>query len=257
MAQAGQRGTNDLASSHRYLLSPDVVLMPVEDGTAQLVDLDGSFFGLSEIAAEMLKGTLDRGEEDTVHRIATEYNAGFEEVRSDLTELLTTLRARGLIRRTDDSMRVVKLRTAIALGFSYPALMVVWLVPNLHLKATVLQAFARLSFALAGWARTVEAWQKRLNRFHVAVASPAPEGFIDATEDAIRRSASDRPSIACKERALSCWFTLQSAGIPAALVMGVQFSPFSGHCWCEVDGRIVADSAEQCKGYRPVIRYDR
>ncbi len=79
----------------RYLLSPDVLFMPLEDGTAQLIDLDGSFYGLSETAALMLKSTLDTGEPDAVRRIAAQYNAGLNRVHADFAELLETMRAKG------------------------------------------------------------------------------------------------------------------------------------------------------------------
>jgi hypothetical protein len=51
------------------------------DGAATL---DGSFFCLSETAAQMFKGTLSQGEQDTVQRIAGDYNADRDRVRADL-----------------------------------------------------------------------------------------------------------------------------------------------------------------------------
>lgn len=255
MVEPAQQRPDDPAFYGRYLLSPDVVLMPLEDGTAQLVDLDGSFFGLSETAARMLKGTLDMGEQDAVQRIAAEYNVDRDRVYTDLTALLGTLRAKGLIRRSDDHLPAVRLRTAIALAISYPVLRIVAPVRNQRLKALTLLAAARLCIALAGWARTVEAWQRCLKRSGGPAANSERERLIDTIDSATCRSASELPSIACKERALCCWFMLNSAGIPARLVMGVQFHPFSGHCWCEVDERILTDSPERCKAYTPVICY--
>ncbi|MBV8359625.1 MAG: lasso peptide biosynthesis B2 protein [Deltaproteobacteria bacterium] len=247
---------SDPASHGRYLLSPDVVLMPLEDGTAQLVDLDGSFFGLSKTAVQMLKGTLEMGKGDTVQRIAADYNADHDRVDADLTALLGTLRAKGLIRRSDDHLPAVRLRTIIALAISYPALRIVAPVRNQWLKALALLAAARLCFALAGWARTVEAWQKCLKRSYRPVANLELERLIDTIDRATRHSASHLPSIACKERALCCWFMLRSAGVPARLVMGMRVLPLSGHCWCQVDERILTDSPEHCKAYTPVICYD-
>jgi Transglutaminase-like superfamily/Coenzyme PQQ synthesis protein D (PqqD) len=256
MVEPAQRRPGNPALRARYLLSPNVVLMPLEDGTAQLVHLDGSFFGLSETAARMLKGTLDMGEEDAVQRIATEYNTDHDRVYTDLTALLGTLRAKGLIRRSDDHLPTVRLRTAIALAISYPVLKIVAPVRNQRLKALALLAAARLCFALVGWARTVEAWQRCLKRPHGPPADSERERLIDTIDNSTRRSASDLPSIACKERAICCWFMLHSAGVPARLVMGMRFLPLSGHCWCEVDERILTDSPERCKLYTPVICYD-
>jgi hypothetical protein len=255
MADPARRLPSDPPALGYCRLSPDVVLIPLEDGTAGLLDLDGSFFGLSELAAAMLIGTLDKNAPDTVERIAAEYNADVARVRADLSELLRTLRAKGLIRVSGDRSSA-RLRTVIAIAVSSPVLKTLGLVRNPWLKAPALLAVARLSFALAGWARTVDAWQKCLRRSHVAAVGSERERLIDMIDSATRSSASGLPSIACKERALCCWFMLHSAGIPARLVMGVQFVPFSGHCWCEVDDRILTDSPERCKAYTPVVHYD-
>jgi Transglutaminase-like superfamily/Coenzyme PQQ synthesis protein D (PqqD) len=256
MGEPARRRPSDPISDGRYLLSPNVVLMPLEDGTAQLVDLDGSYFGLSETAAQMLKAALDTGEQEAVQRIAAEYNADYDRLHADLTALLGTLRAKALIRRSDDHLPAVRLRTMVALAISYPVLKIVARVRSQRLKALALLAAARLCFALAGWARTVETWQKCLKRPHGPAANSERERLIDIIDRAIRRSASNLPSISCKERALCCWLMLRSAGVPARLVMGVRVHPFSGHCWCEVDERILTDSPEHCKAYIPVICYD-
>ena len=230
--------------------------MPLDDGTAQLVDLDGAFFGLSETATQMLRGVLDLDEQDAVQRIAAEYNADHNRIYTDLTALLGTLRAKGLIRRCNDHLPAIRLRTAIALAISYPILRIVAPIRNQRLKALVLLATARLCFALAGWARTIEAWRKCLIQPHAPAANSERERLIGTIDSATSRSASELPSIACKERALCCWFMLHSAGVRARLVMGVRFPPLSGHCWCEVDERILTDSPEHCKAYAPVICYD-
>jgi len=243
-------------TASRYVLSPDVVFLALDDGTARLLDLDGSFFGLSDIAAEMLKGTLDQGIAATVQRIAAEYDGQLERVQADLAALLGKLRTKSLIRLSDDPLPAVKLRAAIAIAISFPALRILGLLRNQRLKAGALLALARACFAVAGWARTVEAWQKCLKRPHDAVSNLEQEQLIDAIDGATRRSASALPSIACKERALCCWFMLHSAGVPVKLVMGVQFFPFSGHCWCEVGDRILTDFPERCKAYTPVISYE-
>jgi len=256
MVEPTHRFTGTSAACPRYMLCPDVLLIPLEEGTARLVDLDGSFFDLSQTAAQMLKSRLEQSEADTIQQIAAEYNADLDTVHTDLTALLADLRAKGLIWRSDDRLPWLTLRTAIAITLCYPGLWILGLVRNQRLKAPALLALARLSFELAGWARTVEAWQKYLRTQQVLAAGSERERLIDAIDSAIRRSPRVVHSIACKERALCCWFMLRSAGIPAKLVMGVQFSPFAGHCWCEVDGRILTDSPESCETYTPVICYE-
>jgi len=221
-----------------------------------LVDLDGSFFSLSETAAQMLKEALETSEPETVQRIAANYHADLDRFHADLTALLRTLRNKGLIRRRVDRLVQPRLRGVLALAISYPLLRIAVMLHHGRLKVMALLTLARLSFALAGWARTVEAWQKCLKGGHPPSNTIKREQLIDTIESATRRSAAGLPSIACKERALTCWFLLHSAGISARLVMGVRPAPFSSHCWCEVDDGIVADSPEQCHSYTPVICYD-
>jgi hypothetical protein len=99
----------------RYVLCPDVILMPVADGTARLVNLDGSAFHLSQTAIEMLKGVLQDREEQTVRRVAAEHLTDIAVVESDLSTLLAALRAKGLLRRRDERVIGLRLRTVIAL----------------------------------------------------------------------------------------------------------------------------------------------
>jgi hypothetical protein len=243
-------------ASSRYVLCPNVILLPLADRTACLLDLDGSFFNLSQTAAQMLKGILEQNQADAIEQIAAEYNADVDRVREDLIALITQLRTKDLIRRNDERVRETGLRTAIAITLSYPGLGLLRRVHNQRLKALALLTLARTSFRLAGWARTVGAWRKYVGSHHFLVAASQRERLIDAIDGAIRRSPKDVPSNACKERALCCWFMLRSVGIPAKLVMGVQFQPFSGHCWCEVDGKILSDSSENCKAYTRLVDYD-
>jgi coenzyme PQQ synthesis protein D (PqqD)/transglutaminase superfamily protein len=226
MAELSQQRPSNPASQGRYLLSPDVVFMPLADGTAQLIDLDGSFYGLSETAALMLKNTLATDERGALQQIAAHYNADLDRVHADLAELLRTLRAKGLIRCTDDRVPAVGLRTAMAVAISYPVFKIVTPIHNQRLRVFVLLALARLCFALFGWARTVAAWHKCLRCFPVLAADSPRQQVIDTIDDAVGRSADKLPSISCKERALCCWYMLRSAGVPAKLVMGVRFLPF-------------------------------
>jgi Transglutaminase-like superfamily/Coenzyme PQQ synthesis protein D (PqqD) len=248
---------NVATEGRHYRLAPDVVFIPLEGGTAQLIDLDGSFFSLSQTAALMLKATLDVGEAEAARQIATEYDVDPRAVCVDLRGLLRTLGERGLIQRGDDHPRRFGLRRAAASLVSYPAVMIAALISSPRLKALVLLAFARLSFALAGWARTMEAWQKHMvSPLDVSSTAHERQQLVDTIESAIRFSAHAWRAISCKERALGCWFMLRSAGVPARLVMGVRLSPFAAHCWCEVDERVLTDAPDDSQAYTPMICYD-
>ena len=82
------------------------------------------------------------------------------------------------------------------------------------------------------------------------------ESGVRALDDALRQTAAGHLLVmACKERALSCWALLRWAGAPAALVVGLDLFPLTGHCWCEVGSRIVTDFEDRCASYMPVARY--
>jgi hypothetical protein len=61
--------------------------------------------------------------------------------------------------------------------------------------------------------------------------------------------------VQCKERSLCAWTLLAWAGVPASLVVGVDFYPFVGHCWCTCGEQIVGDDFDFCARYHPVAIY--
>src|SRR5689334_12444589 len=85
-----------------FILCEGVVHFEVEDGTSRLLDLGGRFYGLSAVATQMLRATLDAGPEAAAQRLAREYGVPPERVRGDLITLLVGLERKGLIRRATD-----------------------------------------------------------------------------------------------------------------------------------------------------------
>jgi hypothetical protein len=72
----------------------------------------------------------------------------------------------------------------------------------------------------------------------------------------IRQLASGHPlPMACKERALACWLLLRWEGLAARLVVGLEFFPLVGHCWCEVGSLVLSDYPDHCEFYTPVLNY--
>jgi hypothetical protein len=128
-------------------------------------------------------------------------------------------------------------------------------VGNERFKTFAQLIIARFCFALTGWARSIDAFQKCLAAPRIGALCIEPGGFISTIENTILTSAARLRSITCKEHALCCWFMLHSAGIRARLVMGVRLSPFSGHCWCEVDGHVLMDTRENCETYTTLVTY--
>lgn len=242
------------ADGGAYALSPAVVLLAVDDGSARLFDLDGAFYALTESAAEMLQGALAHGIDATVVRLAERYAVAPGRIRSDIEALFDDLARRRLIERTGARKRRGRLRRLSARAVIGPVLRCLALfAASERLMVVTLIGFARVCTAMFGWGPTVEAWRAAIRP---QASRSSAEDMIERIDGAIRRTAEKIPSVACKERALACWYLLCSKGIPATLVMGVQLYPMAGHCWCQVGDRVLTDYARRCAAFVPIVRYE-
>src|SRR5579875_313383 len=217
----------------KYMLAGGVVFLPVDDGSARLLDLDGSFYALSASGTEMLEGTLVDGVETTIARIAARYEVSAHKVRSDLESLLGKLKDKRLIQDCggrDGCRRRSALWPALTILPALRMLDVLRVKPKI--KPTLLLVVARACLAMFGWARSV--------------AQSQQDEIISRVDDSIRRAAARLALSTCKERALCAWYILRSMGIPAALVVGVQLYPLAGHCWCQAGTRILTDFRDRC-----------
>ena len=88
-----------------YLLSPNVILLLIQDGSARLLDLGGNFYAISQIGAEMLNQTLKVGTATAAVRIATEYHTELSQVQNDLHAFLHNLEEKRLISHTQQPQR--------------------------------------------------------------------------------------------------------------------------------------------------------
>jgi hypothetical protein len=238
-----------------YRLGPDVILLPVQDGTVRLLNLGGRFYAVAAVGAQMLRATLERGTAAAVQHIAAQYGVARERVEADLTAFVADLQRQGLLVSGRARQRLGRA------GAGLPYLLLAPVLGGIHrlaasvtVKAWLLLALTRLCLCLFGWTRTMAAWQK----YHGARAgSRVPDDrTVTAIDEAIRQAAANHLfPVECKERALSCWALLRSAEVPAALVVGIKLYPLAGHCWCEVGSRILSDHADRCEEYTPVIRY--
>src|SRR5262245_18233741 len=80
-----------------YFLPPDVILLMIDDGSARLLDMAGSFHAVSEVGARMLQETLASGTDAAVTRIAPHYGVAPQQVRDDLAVFLRNLENQGLL----------------------------------------------------------------------------------------------------------------------------------------------------------------
>jgi hypothetical protein len=238
----------------QYQLAPDVVLVPVDDGSARLLNLGGSFYALSKSGSEMLGAVLSHGSEQAARDIAGRYGVDAARVATDLGELLAKLRGARLVRMGSSEPWHARLRASCA-RITAACL---FAVTAGQARPRRLLLLARLCILLFGWENTASTWSRIISA-RTQGGVPPPKASLDALLDKVdadvRKAASALPSMACKERALCAWFILCSRGIPATLVVGIHLYPLAGHCWCEVGSRKLTDFEDRCETYLPVARY--
>jgi hypothetical protein len=239
-----------------YVLAPDVVLLLTRDGSGRLLDMGGRFYALPAVGAEMLRATLERGSEAAVRQIAERSGAAPGRVRADLAAWLDQLERQGAIRRRQARRPRLRPRSTWLALVLIPALRLIHrCLRSPQARAGALLVLARLSFALLGWARTVEVWRRYFPRGK-RCRPGEEEGLAWAVDEAVRRAAAQHVlRMACKERALCCWVLARAEGVEATLVVGMNLFPLAGHCWCEAGARTLSDDRDRCDMYTPIIRY--
>lgn len=238
-----------------YLLSPDVILVTIEDGSARLLDMAGEFHAVPPVGARMLQEILKNGTAATVARIAEEYGVAREQVAADLAVFLGDLGSQGLLCRQHHRRRSGTFGLArVLLG---PALRAAHRYPRSpEGKARALLALARLSFGVFGWTPTVAAWQDAHAQFPTRQTDEREAETIQVLDTVVRAAAASHPvAVACKERALCAWSLTRAAGLSATLVVGIELFPMAAHCWCEVGAQPLGDDREWCIKFMPVARW--
>jgi hypothetical protein len=238
-----------------YHLPSDVLLLVGEDETGRLLDLGGRCFAFSAVGTVMLQQTLQSGPAAAVRAITGRYGVAEQQARADLDVFLKDLQRRRLLlgpgqrrRRSHSKLSVLLLGPAL-----FCIHRAIW---PLKARAWALLALARIAIRLFGWSRTIAAWQRCQPRGREALSSPQFGPTVQAVDEAVRAVAAEHLlPMACKERALACWSLLRAAGAPAELVVGVDFFPFAGHCWCVCGPWTLSDYVDRCAKYTPVIRY--
>jgi transglutaminase superfamily protein/coenzyme PQQ synthesis protein D (PqqD) len=245
------------AMENRYVLSPSVIFVPVEDGTARLLDMDGEFFAVSTTGARMLQETLSRGPAAAAEVVAREYKIDENRAKADLDAYLDELQRKGLIATS----RLPKASTAGKVVESLFLRLALHLIDRClwsrSAKASGMLIWARIAVHSAGWIRTVQVLS---SYYRQKPQDPGIARFEEAVKD-VNDSLAQAGALQffrmnCKERAMCCWALLRSAGLPAALVVGISLVPLSAHCWCRLDKWIVGDvDPDFYKQYLPVTQH--
>ena len=231
-----------------YRLASEVVLVPVADGSARLLDLDGQYFALTDVAAQMLRATLDLGPAGAVERIARDWEVDSERARTELERFLAELIRRGLLLTADQSERRRRLR-------SRPAQVILSglihltrsLRPTYTGKAAGLLTLAKLSCRWLGWAGAVYLWQRLFPRPRCLLQGRAADEARQTVDQAVRSAlAQSWVATACKERGMVSWALARRAGLDPSLVIGLSFYPLSA--------RLLGAAGRYFPGRRPRLR---
>lgn len=265
MIQSIFRAEVDVTESD-YRLAPNVIFLRIQDGSARLLDLDGNFYAISQMGAQMLYETLKGGIAAVAVRIATEYDTELSHVQNDLRAFLHDLEKKRLISRAQRSRGAFSSKHILPLVVLVPLLYGISVCPfSLERKTWALLTLAFVSIRLFGWPTTIARWYDYLvwAQGHIPTQKHAPGSVTTALEqsmkdiDQVVRSvaASHLFYVECKERALSCWWLLYSAGFSAKLVLGVNLFPLGCHCWCEVGQFVLSDDQDRCEQFTPILSY--
>ncbi len=233
-------------------LSPHAALILVDDGSPVLLDMNGDFYGISDIGALMLKHSLSQGQQAAASAIAARFGVDVGRVAADLEALLSDLETRGVIlRQTAPKPRRF---ATLAAGMMASLLKTAFRVTRRpRSRAALALLLSRISFALFGWNATVDAWRAR---FPEREPSPSEAAIDPAIDESVREmAASNWLGVDCKERALSCFAMARAEGRPAALNIGIALYPLGGHCWCTTGDAVIGDDQNRYRTFIPVFQF--
>jgi len=241
-----------------YLLSPNVIFLLIQDGSARLLDLGGNFYAISQTGAKMLSETLKVGTATAAARIATEYSAELSHIQEDLHAFLHNLEDKRLIFRNQQSRDAFQSKNILPLLVLMPLLRCISVCPaSLEKKTWALLTLASVSIRVFGWPKTIASWHHYLQKHAPNRAIRELEQSAQDIDKIVRAVAAHHPfHVECKERALSCWWLLYSVGIPAKLVLGVNLFPLQCHCWCEAGQIVFTDDQDRCEQFTPILSYE-
>jgi hypothetical protein len=227
-----------------FRLGPDVIFVLVDDGTGRLIDLNGGVYAIDQTAVQLVHTTLIHGRAVAIDVLAHKFDVPIERLSSDLDTLLRCLYRERL---TGHRSGLKVFRPALRGVTETVVTAILSHGQGTRMQTHLLLALARLSFFVLGFSTTIRAWSRAVLRAKSARLS------ADAVCELVRSVGASHWLVAeCKERALCSWALLGASGATADLVLGISLYPLRGHCWCALDGEIVADDPERCALFEPV-----
>jgi hypothetical protein len=244
-----------------YHLAPNVLFLRIQDGSARLLDLGRNFYAISQTGAQMLYETLTVGTTTAAVHIATEYRTELSHVQNDLHAFLYDLEEKRLISCSQQAhWHGGHKGWAFTMARPYMLLLrCISVCPvSLERKTRAILTLAAVSIRLFGWPKTIASWRYYLQKHASGNATTELEQSAQDIDNVVRNVAAHHLlHVECKERALSCWWLLCSAGFSAQLVVGVSLFPLESHCWCEVGQFVLSDDQDRCQQFTPVLSYGR
>ena len=240
-----------------YALAEDVVWLTAEDGSSRLFEMNNFSYGLNETATRMLTGVTKGSLDDAVEMLADEFQIERAMIRADITLLVDQLLNSKLItanRRATNTGNTIS--HYLISGIYYSIFR--WIISkfkNAKTEAFTTLTAVRICLQHAGLSETVAILERCLPACARTIDRRTADHALDEVESSVEASVHGHAlEMACKERALCCWFMLRRRGIPAQVVVGVTLSPVFGHSWCQSGTRIVADTMERCGDFTPIWR---
>jgi transglutaminase superfamily protein/coenzyme PQQ synthesis protein D (PqqD) len=230
-------------------LSPSVLLVAAPDGSGRLFDLEGSFYAVEPVGAQMLRDGLSKDREAAVRDLARRYGVDAGRIREDYIAFFQDLERRKLLYARAHPAAAPS-RSRFLTTLLRPLIALVARLP-LTLQTWAWLAAARVSIRIFGWNETMRAWLKY--HCHASTLRGVGEEVIRASVRSV--AATHLLGVSCKERSLCCWSLCRAAGVPAWVVLGISLFPLASHCWCETAAGCLTDFPDRCEGFTPVLKY--
>lgn len=229
---------NDSSSICRNIrLRPGVLLCTQNDRRSVIFDENrGRFFALDEIGTRLLQRSMQSNPDQAIRAVAKLFHVSPDLVSEDWQTLWRKLQHEKLI--AQDHVCITSRK-----------------VPS-TCKLFILLTWAWISLRLFGWSRSIRFWRSKCCRQFSGSINQAND-LILAVDRAVTEAAAQHwLNTECKERSLVAWLILtRDIGVPAELIIGVNFYPFHAHAWVESNSLTVTDHAVICETYTPIARY--
>lgn len=228
-----------------YRLRTDVYFDYQQDDIAVLMDMRrGQFFALDEFAVEYLQRLLKSGFEATCQQMSGRFGQPIDRMRQDLRRLVERLLHHGLLEYAQPHQP----RLPHCTFSNFGKMVLVW-----------------CALRVVGWSRTLSMIRFLTGRSmqsssHSTVsraeATASVLTVLDQT-DRVVHGIGQRIwlNVACKEKAILCWWLLAEANVNSAIVVGYRTDPFLAHTWVEALGRTLTDDEINCRCFSPIATF--